>query len=80
VALRDGDLFIISHGNGGPPLAHRRSHSTHARAPHGREMFAKLTGRRFSLQDENRELVERLMTYKSKDAEKLNEENDHQVR
>jgi len=43
-------------------------------------MFAKLTRRRFSFQDENRELVERLMTYKSKDAEKLNEENDHLVR
>lgn len=43
-------------------------------------MFARLTGRRFSLQDENRELVDRLMTYKSKDAEKLNEENDHIVR
>lgn len=43
-------------------------------------MFARLTGRRFSLQDENRELVDRLMTYKSKDAEKLNEENDHLVR
>ncbi|XP_050547244.1 autophagy-related protein 16-1-like [Daktulosphaira vitifoliae] len=43
-------------------------------------MFAKLTRRRFSLQDDNRELVDRLMTYKSKDAEKLNEENDHLVR
>ncbi|KAL4149617.1 hypothetical protein QTP88_003518 [Uroleucon formosanum] len=43
-------------------------------------MFAKLTRRRFSLQDENRELVVRLMTYKSKDAEKLNEENDFLVR
>lgn len=30
----------------------------------------------FYLQDENRTLVERLIKYKAKDAEKLNEENE----
>lgn len=29
------------------------------------------------LQDENRALVERLIKYKSKDADKMNEENEH---
>lgn len=29
-----------------------------------------------SFQDENRQLVERLIKYKAKDAEKLNEENE----
>ena len=31
-------------------------------------------------QEENREMVERLMKYKSKDAEKMNEENENFVR
>lgn len=42
--------------------------------------FTKLEEKLRTFQDENRELVVRLMTYKSKDAEKLNEENDHLVR
>ncbi|XP_025416113.1 autophagy-related protein 16-1 [Sipha flava] len=42
--------------------------------------FTKLEEKLRKSQDENRELVDRLMTYKSKDAEKLNEENDHLVR
>lgn len=31
----------------------------------------------FLLQDENRSLVERLIKYKAKDADKMNEENEH---
>ncbi|XP_050427904.1 autophagy-related protein 16-1 [Adelges cooleyi] len=42
--------------------------------------FTKLEEKLRKSQDEGRELVDRLMTYKSKDAEKLNEENDHLVR
>ncbi|VVC36742.1 Six-bladed beta-propeller, TolB-like,WD40-repeat-containing domain,WD40 repeat, conserved site,WD40/YVTN [Cinara cedri] len=42
--------------------------------------FTKLEEKLRKSQDENRELVDRLMTYKSKDADKLNEENDHLVR
>lgn len=31
----------------------------------------------FLFQDENRALVERLIKYKAKDADKMNEENEH---
>lgn len=31
----------------------------------------------FCFQDENRSLVDRLIKYKAKDADKMNEENEH---
>lgn len=39
--------------------------------------FSSLEEKLRTLQDENRQLVERLIKYKSKDADKMNEENDN---
>lgn len=42
--------------------------------------FASLEEKLRSAQDENRQLVERLIRYKAKDADKMNEENDNFVK
>lgn len=34
----------------------------------------------FNIQEENRQLIERLIKYKARDAEKMNEENDNFLR
>lgn len=46
-------------------------------------MFLVISGYQavfLSLQDENQTLVERLIKYKAKDADKMNEENDNFVK
>lgn len=42
--------------------------------------FAALEDKLRKTQDENRQLLDRLMKYKSKDADKLNEENENFLR